>query len=79
MQCDKIICLDEFFFEKLWIFFKTRGIIIAHGITHHAGKLVEGIINRKGTGPCPFEEAVMEIQDAPTALIAIREKMRQMQ
>ena len=54
-------------------------VLQAHGITHHAGKLVEGIINRKGTGPCPFEEAVMEIQDAPTALIAIREKMRQMQ
>lgn len=54
-------------------------VLSAHGIAHHAGQLVDGIINRKGTGPCPFEEAVMEIQDAPTALIAIRNKLAQMQ
>ena len=50
-------------------------VLEAHGIGFHAGTLVEGIINRKGTGLCPFEEAVMEIQDAPTALIAIRNKL----
>ena len=53
-------------------------VLQAHGIAYQAGQLVDGIINRKGTGPCPFEEAVMEIQDAPTALIAIRNKMAQM-
>ena len=49
------------------------------GITAHWGKLVEGIINRKGTGPCPFEAAVMEINDPLEALTAIRNKMAQMQ
>jgi ribonuclease R len=48
------------------------------GITAQWGKLVEGIINRKGTGPCPFEAAVMEIDDPEEALAAIRNKMAQM-
>lgn len=54
-------------------------VLTAHGIGCDAEKLVEGIINRKGTGPCPFEAAVMNITDATEALIAIRAKMAQMQ
>ena len=54
-------------------------VLQAHGIAASADTYVPGIINRAGTGPCPFEAAVMEIQDADTALIAIREKRRQMQ
>ena len=53
-------------------------VLEAHGIAYQAGKLVEGIINRRGTGPCPFEEAVMDIQDAQEALTAIRRKLSQM-
>ena len=49
-----------------------------HGISAHAGQLTDGIINRKGTGPCPFEAAVMDICDSREALTAIREKMRSM-
>lgn len=49
-----------------------------YGISAHAGQLTDGIINRKGTGPCPFEAAVMGIQDSRDALTAIREKMRSM-
>ncbi|MBQ8622115.1 MAG: DUF1893 domain-containing protein [Oscillospiraceae bacterium] len=41
--------------------------------------MVDGIINRKGNGPCPFEAAVMEIQDSQEALEAIRNKLAQMQ
>lgn len=52
-------------------------VLKAHGIGVQAGKYVEGIINRKGTGPCPFESAVMEIGDAATALEAIRKKLEQ--
>lgn len=48
------------------------------GIEARWGKLVEGIINRRGTGPCPFEETVMDITDAGEALTAIRQKMSQM-
>lgn len=54
-------------------------VLESHGIAFQAGKLVDGIINRRGTGPCPFEDAVMDIQEAPEALIAIRNKLRQMQ
>lgn len=48
------------------------------GIHWEAGDLVEGIINRRGTGPCPFEAAVMDIHDPEEALAVIRKKMSQM-
>lgn len=54
-------------------------VLIAHGITALADTFVDGIINRRGTGPCPFEEAVMAITDPQEALTAIRRKMAQMQ
>lgn len=54
-------------------------VLKSHGIDIQAGKFVDGIINRKGTGPCPFEAAVMEMTDAQTALTAIRTKLVQMQ
>lgn len=53
-------------------------VLAAHGITALADTFVEGIINRKGTGPCPFEEAVMTITDPAQALAAIRKKMAEM-
>ena len=49
-----------------------------HGIDARCDKEVPGIINRAGDGPCPFEAAVLEIQDAHDALTAIRNKRRQM-
>lgn len=49
-----------------------------HGIHAEAGQLVDGIINRKGTGPCPFEATVLHISVPQEALTAIREKMAQM-
>lgn len=54
-------------------------VLEQHGITVQAGTLVEGIINRKGTGPCPFEAAVMDIDNASQALTAIQNLMLQMQ
>lgn len=54
-------------------------VLTAHSISVHPGTLVDGIINRKGTGPCPFEAAVMEINDAQEALTAIRKRLAQMQ
>ena len=54
-------------------------VLKAHGINAQTDKYVEGIINRAGTGPCPFEAAVMHITDAREALSAIRQKRRQMQ
>ena len=54
-------------------------VLQAHNIEVSADTLVPGIINRTGTGPCPFEAAVMDIQDPEEALAAIRSKRRQMQ
>ena len=54
-------------------------VLKAYGIEAYADTFVEGIINRAGTGPCPFEAAVMEIDNAQEALAAIRNKRIQLQ
>ena len=56
----------------------AREVLEVHGIAVETDNLVDGIINRKGTGPCPFEAAVMGSMDAEEALTAIRRKMQQM-
>lgn len=53
-------------------------VLRQNGIVAQTDLLTDGIINRRGTGPCPFEAAVMDIDDAGEALIAIRKKLEQM-
>ena len=53
-------------------------VLKAHGIGVHTDLEVDGIINRRRTGPCPFEAAVLEITDPEEALAAIRKKLAQM-
>ena len=53
-------------------------VLQSHGILADAGTFVEGIVNRTGTGPCPFEAAVMDIQDTQEALNAIRMTRRKL-
>lgn len=53
-------------------------VLAENGIAATQGKLVENIINRQGTGICPFEAAVLEIHSPREALTAIREKMQKM-
>lgn len=53
-------------------------VLEENGITATQERLVENIINRQGTGICPFEAAVWNIADPHDALIAVREKMAQM-
>ena len=53
-------------------------VLTDHGITVHADTYTDGIINRRGTGPCPFEAAVMEISDPEEALLTIRAKLAAM-
>ena len=53
-------------------------VLMNGNITIHAGTFVSGIINRRGTGPCPFEAAVMDIHTPEEALAAIRHKLTQM-
>lgn len=48
------------------------------GIRVQYGKMVEYIINRKGDGICPFEEAVLNVETADAARIAIRQKMEEL-
>jgi len=52
--------------------FRTHGIHVVYG------ELVANIINRRGDGPCPFEAAVLTIQDPQEAHRAILQKMQEM-
>lgn len=54
-------------------------VLEEHGIAATQEQLVDNIINRQGTGICPFEEAVWHISDPREALPAIRSKMAQLQ
>lgn len=49
-----------------------------HGIEARYTELTEHIINRQGTGLCPFEAAVLDIRDPEEALAAIRSKMKEL-
>lgn len=53
-------------------------VLKLYGIEAYADTFVNGIINRAGTGPCPFEAAVMGIQSAEDALAAILKTRRQL-
>lgn len=53
-------------------------VLEENGISASQGKLVENIINRQGTGICPFEAAVWDIHSPEEALTAIRAKMEEM-
>lgn len=48
------------------------------GIPVEYDQLVQGIQNRDGNGPCPMESAVWDIENPEEALIAIREKLKQL-
>lgn len=52
----------------------AKEVLVANGITALCDREVSGIINRRGDGPCPFEEAVLGITDPAEALAAIRKK-----
>lgn len=53
-------------------------VLEAAGIGVSWDKLVPGIINRAGTGPCPFEAAVGGVCTPAEALTVIRRKMAEM-
>lgn len=54
------------------------GVFQAHGIHAEYGQLADNIINRRGDGLCPFEAAVLDIQDPRSAYDAILKKMDEM-
>lgn len=53
-------------------------VLEENGIAASQDKKVANIINRQGTGICPFEAAVLEIHSPEAALTAIRAKMAEM-
>ncbi|MBQ8354062.1 MAG: APH(3') family aminoglycoside O-phosphotransferase [Oscillospiraceae bacterium] len=52
----------------------AKEALTAGGIAATCDREVPGIINRRGDGPCPFEDAVLGITDPMEALTAIRKK-----
>ena len=67
--------------KEVWAGVMSRAaaeVLTRHGITAAQGKLVENIINRQGTGICPFEAAVLDIHTPEEALTAIRSKMQEL-
>ena len=56
----------------------AAAVLEKSGIIVMSDSLVDNIINRQGTGICPFEAAVLQIHDPEEAYRAIREKMTQM-
>lgn len=47
---------------------KAAGLLSQYGIAFSYGKLVDGIINRQGTGPCPVESLCSECATAEECL-----------
>ncbi len=53
-------------------------VLAANGIDARYDTLVDNIINRRGDGICPFEEAVLDLQEPSQAYTAIRAKMAEL-
>lgn len=49
-----------------------------HGIAIYFDECVEGIVNRTGTGACPMEDAVKGIENPKDALVAIRNRLKEL-
>lgn len=55
---------------------KAKNIFEKYGIEYKYDTLTDDIINRKGTGICPMEEAVRDIESPEEALSAIKKKLQ---
>ena len=53
-------------------------VLRAQNIHVEYGTLVDYIINRRGDGICPFESAVLEVNNSQEAYKVIRKKMKEM-
>ncbi len=54
-------------------------VLLQHGIAFEYGTLTPSIINRMGTGLCPMEKAVQDIDSPAKAREAIRRTMERLQ
>lgn len=58
----------------------AKALLEAHGIAVRYDTLTKQIVNRKGDGPCPMEQAVAALTDpadAPQALRAALDRLKQ--
>ena len=53
-------------------------LLNAHGIALEYGEVTEGIVNRTGSGPCPMEATVSDINTPEFAIPRLREKLNSM-
>ena len=53
-------------------------VLRANGIEARYDELAEHIINRRGDGMCPFEQAVLEAADPTAAWTLIRQKLQKL-
>lgn len=53
-------------------------VLESAGIQAEYGQLVDAIINRTGTGFCPMESAVLQIDDPYEALVAVEETLKKL-
>jgi hypothetical protein len=57
---------------------KALDVFKRYGIEAECDICPDGIINRMGTGPCPMESAVADIDTPEEALVAVRAKLKEM-
>lgn len=55
---------------------KARAVFVKYGIAFECREVVDAIINRAGTGICPMEQAVAEIEGPEEAYLAVRETLK---
>lgn len=53
-------------------------VFYSHGIDFSYGQLVDGIVNRAGTGMCPMERCVVDIDDPDLAFDALKKKVEEL-
>lgn len=64
--------VDELFAEVLSK--NAADVLEKYGIAYTFGTMTDIIINRKGNGICPMEEATADIDDPAEAFIAVKNK-----
>ena len=57
---------------------KGSAVLERYGIAYAYDTLTENIINRSGTGLCPMEEAVKDVEEPREAFAAIEKKVEQL-
>lgn len=56
----------------------AAAVLEKYNIPYTYGILTDAIINRKGSGLCPMEEAVADIEDPAAAFLAVKHKREQL-